>query len=107
MGMLSIIGYAAFGGILVGHTLLAAVLTRFFRLRLKTQFGWILYALTLTPVILFVSTLVFTGVVGISPNLGSPTVAFGVMIGLPVAVGVTLDLLYVAQPDEVELPDTR
>jgi len=29
------------------------------------------------------------------------------MIGLPVAVGITLDLLYVAQPDEVELPETR
>lgn len=105
--MLSIIGFVAFGGLLVGHTLLAAVLTRFFRLRLETQFGWVIYALTLTPVVLFMSTLVFTGVLGIGPNLGSPTVALGVMIGLPVAVGITLDLLYVAQPDEVELPDTR
>ena len=105
--MLSIIGLAAFGGILVGHTLLAAVLTRFFRLRLKTQYGWVLYALTLTPVVLFVSTLVFTGVLGVGPNLGSPIVVFGVMIGLPVAVGLTLDLLYVAQPDEVDLPETQ
>ena len=105
--MVSIIGLGLFGGILIGHTLLAAVLTRFFRLRLDTQFGWVIYVLTLIPVILFISTLVFTGLLQIGPNLGSPTVVFGVMIGLPIAVGLTLDLLYVAQPDEVELPDTQ
>jgi hypothetical protein len=105
--MVSIIGLVVFGGVLVGHTLLAAVLTRFFRLRLKTQFGWVVYALTLIPVVLFLSTLIFTGVLGLGPNLGSPTVVFGVMIGLPIAVGLTLDLLYVAQPGEIELPDTQ
>lgn len=105
--MVSIIGFAVFGGVLVGHTLFAAVLTRFFRLRLDTQFGWVIYALTVIPVVLFLSTLVFTGVLGIGPNLGSPTVVFGIMIGLPIAVGLTLDLLYVAQPDEVDLPETR
>jgi hypothetical protein len=105
--MVSIIGLVVFGGVLVGHTLLAAVLTRFFRLRLKTQFGWVVYALTLIPVVLFLSTLIFTGVLGLGPNLGSPTVVFGVMIGLPIAVGLTLDLLYVAQPGEVELPETQ
>lgn len=105
--MLSIIGLVLFGGVLVGHTLIAAVATRFFRLRLETQFGWVLYSLTVIPVALFISTLVFSGVLQIGPNLGSSTVVFGVMIGLPLAVGLTLDLLYVAQPDEVELPDTR
>ena len=97
-------GLVAFGGVLVGHTLFAAVGTRFLRLRLKTQFGWVLYALTGIPVVLFVSTLVFTGLLGIGPNLGSPTVVFSVLIGLPLAIGLTLDLLYVAQPDEVDLP---
>ena len=105
--MLSILGLGVFGGVLVGHTLLAAILIRFFRLRLDTQFGWVLYSLTLIPVALFVSTLIFTGLLQIGPNLGSPTVVFGVMIGLPLAVGLTLDLLYVAQPDEIELPDTQ
>jgi len=105
--MLSILGLGVFGGVVVGHTLLAAILIRFFRLRLDTQFGWVLYTMTLIPVALFVSTLIFTGLLQIGPNLGSPTVVFGVMIGLPLAVGLTLDLLYVAQPDEVELPDTQ
>ncbi len=105
--MLSIIGLVLFGVVLVGHTLIAAVCTRFFRLRLETEIGWIVYSLTLTPVVLVVSTLIVSGVLGIGPNLGSPVVVFGVMIGLPVAVGITLDLLYVAQPDEVELPETQ
>lgn len=105
--MVSIIGLVVFGGVLVGHTLLAAVVTRFLRLRLETQFGWVLYALTLLPVMLFISTLIFSGVLGIGPDLGSPTVVFGVMIGLPLAIGLTIDLLYVAQPDEVELPETQ
>lgn len=105
--MLSIIGLVLFGGVLVAHTLVAAVATRFFRLRLDTQFGWVLYSLTLIPVVLFLSTLVVSGVFQIGPNLGSSTVVFGVMIGLPLAVGLTLDLLYVAQPEEVELPNTR
>jgi len=105
--MLSIIGLVLFAVVLVGHTLVAAVCTRFFRLRLETQIGWIIYSLTLIPVVLLVSTLVVSGVLGIGPNLGSPVVVFGVMIGLPLAVGITLDLLYVAQPDEVELPETQ
>jgi len=105
--MLSIIGLVLFGVVLVGHTLIAAVCTRFFRLRLETQIGWIVYSLTLIPVVLVVSTLVVSGVLRIGPNLGSPVVVFGIMIGLPLAVGITLDLLYVAQPDEVELPDTQ
>lgn len=105
--MISILGLGVFGAIVVGHALLAAVLTRFFRLRLDTQFGWVLYAMTLIPVVLFISTLIFTGLLQIGPNLGSPTVVFGVMIGLPLALGLTLDLLYVAQPDEVDLPDTQ
>ena len=105
--MLSIIGLVLFGIVLVGHTLIAAVCTRFFRLRLETQIGWVIYSLTLVPVVLVASTLVVSGVLGIGPDLGSPVVVFGVMIGLPLAVGITLDLLYVAQPDEVELPDTQ
>lgn len=105
--MFSIIGLVLFGVVLVGHTIVAAVCTRFFRLRLDTEIGWVLYALLCIPVILFVSTLVVSGILGIGPDLGSPMVVFGVMIGLPLAVGITLDLLYVAQPDEVELPDTQ
>lgn len=105
--MLSIIGLVLFFIILAVHTLVAAIMTRFFRLRLETQAGWILYSLGFIPVVLFVSTLVFTGVFRIGPDLGSPTVAASVLIGLPVALGLTIDLLYVAQPDEIDLPQRQ
>jgi hypothetical protein len=105
--MLGIIGLGLFFVVLAVHTVVAAVATRFFRLRLDTQAGWIGYSLGLTPVILFASTLVFTGVLGIGPNLGSPIVVFLVMIILPVALGMTIDLLYVTQPEDVELPQRQ
>jgi len=54
--------------------------------------------------LLFISTLGVTGGLGLGPNLGSPLVVFAVLIGLPVALGMTIDLLYVAQPEDVELP---
>lgn len=105
--MVSIISLVLFLFVLGLHTLFAAVLTRFFRLRLKTQIGWVSYTLGIVPVILFLSTLVMTGALAIGPNLGSPTVVFVVMIGFPLAVGITVDLLYVTQPEDVELPETQ
>ncbi|WP_416840490.1 hypothetical protein [Haloferax sp. DFSO52] len=90
------------------HTLIAAVMTRFFRLRLKTQWGYVLYALLLIPLVLFFSTLVFSGVLGIGVDLGSPIAALGVMIGMPLALGFTIDTLYVPPPEEFEnLPESR
>lgn len=105
--MLGIINLGLFFVLLAAHTVVAAVLTRFFRLRLDTQAGWIGYSLGLTPIILFASTLLFTGGLGIGPNLGSPIVAFAILIGLPVALGMTIDLLYVTQPEDVELPQRQ
>ena len=105
--MLGIIATGLFLVVLAGHTIGAAIMTRFFRLRLETQLGWVVYSLGVIPVVLLVSTLFFTGVLQLGPNLGSPAVAVAVTVGLPLALGLTIDLLYVAQPDEVELPDTQ
>ena len=105
--MLAVINYGVFFGLVVVHTILAAVMTRFFRLRLDTQAGWIGYSLGLLPILFFLSTLVVTGGLGLGPNLGSPLVVFAILIGLPVALGMTIDLLYVAQPEDVELPQRQ
>jgi hypothetical protein len=82
-------------------------LTRFFRIRLKTQWGYVVYSLLLIPLVLFVTTLVFTGVLGIGVNLGDPTTALGVMIGMPLALGFAIDTLYVPPPEAYDLPDTQ
>lgn len=96
-----------FGVVLVVQTLLAAVSTRFFRIRMKTRWGWVIYTAMLTPLLLFVVTLIATGVLGIGPDLGSPGLAIAVTIGVPLALGFTLDLLYVPPPEEYDLPDTQ
>jgi hypothetical protein len=49
---------------------------------------------------------VFTGVLGIGPNLGDPVAALAVMVGMPLALGFTVDTLYVPPPEEYDLPET-
>ena len=92
--MATVVNLVLFGAVLVAHTLIAAVATRFFRIRMETQWGSVLYAL------------LFAGVLGIGVDLGSSATVVGVMIGLPVALGFTVDVLYMPRPDEYELPDT-
>jgi hypothetical protein len=104
--MATVVNLVLFGAVLVAHTLIAAVATRFFRIRMETQWGSVLYALLFTPLLLFVTTLLFAGVLGIGVDLGSRPTVVGVMIGLPVALGFTVDVLYMPRPDEYELPDT-
>ncbi|GAB3697900.1 hypothetical protein GCM10028858_10630 [Halorubrum pallidum] len=107
--MLALIGFVTLVALVGFHVLLAGVTTRFFRLRLSTAWGSVVYTIVLTPILLFVSTLFFTGVlnVGVGLDLGSPTIVFGLLIALPIVLGVAIDYLYVPSPDEYELPDTR
>jgi len=98
-----VVGVLGVAGVVVVHTLLAAVVVRFFRLRLDTQLGWMLYSLLAIPVIYVASALVFLGVLGIGRTL---TVDRGTLLaivwGLPLALGVSLDLFWVPQPEEIE-----
>lgn len=96
-----------FGVVLVVQTLIAAVMTRYFRVRLNTRPGWVIYTVLLVPLALLATTLVFSGLLNIGPNLGDPAVVLGVMVGMPTALGVTVDVLYVTPPDEYDLPDAR
>jgi len=93
--------------VLIGvNTLVAAVLTRVFRVRLNTRWGGALYLypLLLTPLALVVLTLVLGQALG--PNLGSTTTVVGVAILLPLTLGVAFDYFWMPSPDEVEVPDT-
>ncbi|SEA06761.1 hypothetical protein SAMN04488065_1670 [Haloplanus vescus] len=87
------------------NTVLAAVLTRFFRLKLHTQWGSALYTAFIVPVVLVVTTIT-TFSLGVGIDLGSTAAVLGLMIGLPMALGVSIDVLYVTPPEEYELPET-
>ena len=91
--------------VIVGlNTLLAAVLTRVFRVRLATRWGSILYTLALTPLALVVVTLLLGQALG--PDLGGTATVFGVTVLVPLTLGVAVDYFWMPAPDEVEVPDT-
>jgi hypothetical protein len=104
--MVSVVGLVAFGVVLLVHTLLAAVTTRFFRLRLETQWGYVVYSFLVIPVVLLATSLVFFGVLGIDGGLDLRPPAFlGIAVALPLALGFTIDTLYVPAPEEYDLPE--
>lgn len=104
--MVSVVSLLLLTAVIGLHTLASAIMMRFLRIRMKTRGGWLLYSLLLPPVPLFLSTLVFTGPLGIGFDLGSPAVALSVTVALPMVLGFTVDVLYVPSPEEYELPDT-
>ncbi len=107
--MIALFGFSLVLALVAFHTFLAGVTTRFFRLRLSTSWGWIVYTVILTPTLLLVSTLLFAGFFGVGAgvDLRSPTVVILLLVVLPAVLGAAIDYLYVEPPDEYELPDTR
>ena len=97
------IGFVVIVGL---HTLMATVATRYFRVQLKTQWGSAAFALLLTPLLLVVSTLVLSGVLGIGGNLGDRNTAVFVVILLPLVLGYSIDMFWLPAPEEIDLPDT-
>jgi hypothetical protein len=94
-------------GLIVGlHTLFAAVATRFFRVQLKTDWGTVVYALTVTPVVLLMSTLILSGALAIGGDVGNRGAALFLTVLVPMTLGFAFDLFWMPHPDEVELPDT-
>lgn len=103
--MATILDFVLMAVVFGGNTLIAAVMTRFFRLQLKTRWGTVIYTALLVPVVLVVTTIVVFSL-GVGINLGSAVAVLGLMVALPMALGVTIDVLYVPAPDEYELPET-
>lgn len=104
--MVSLVSAVGMLVIVCAHTFFAAVATRFFRIRLETQWGAALYSLFLIPVALLASTLLWSGALGLGVDLGSRGAVFMIVIALPLALGYTIDVFWMPHPDDVELPDT-
>jgi len=80
-------------------------MTRFFRVRLETGWGSVVYALFLIPITMVVVLFVLSGVFGLGLDLGSRATVIAVTIAVPLAVGMTFDYFWMPAPDEVELPE--
>ncbi len=82
----------------------SALLTRFFRVRLDTRWGPVVYVLLIVPVVLVVFVLVLSGVLGLGPDLGSGGLVVGLTVVLPMALGVAFDYFWMPAPEDVDLP---
>jgi fatty acid desaturase len=91
--------------ILLVNTAVAALLTRFFRVRLKTRWGSAAYTLFIVPVVLVGLTLLLGSVAG--PNLGSPTAVVVLTVVAPSSVGVAFDYFWMPSPEEVDVPQRQ
>lgn len=104
--MVAVLDLAGLLVIVLVNSAVTALMTRFFRVRLDTRWGSMLYSLLLCPVVLFVLVLFFSGVLGLGVNLGSSATVVTVTILLPLALGLTFDYVWMPAPDDVELPET-
>jgi len=104
-GMVTLLDAFGLGFMLLAHTAITALLTRFFRVRLHTRWGGFLYAVFFSPFVLVLTTLLFSGVFGLGPNLGSAAAVVAIVVLLPMAVGLTFDYVWMPAPDEVDLPE--
>ncbi|WP_435124561.1 hypothetical protein [Halobaculum sp. D14] len=102
--MASLLAFGLLAVAVAVHTLVAAVLARFFRIRLNTRWGWVAYSFMITPLVLVFLTMV-SGMV-IPPVFTSAPLLLAVMVGVPLALGFTIDVLYVPPPEEYELPES-
>jgi len=101
--MVTVAEALALGVIILLHTAVAALLTRFLRVRLNTRWGSSVYVALFVPVVLLASTLLFGSLFG--PDLGSPTAVVGATVILPMTLGVSFDYFWMPAPEEVDLPD--
>ncbi|MFW5934361.1 MAG: hypothetical protein ACOCQL_00760 [Halolamina sp.] len=104
--MVSVLSVAFLLVVLAAHTLVAAVLTRYFRIALDTRGGAAMFTVTAIPIVLLASTYVFSGLLSLGPGLGSPAVVLTLLVAVPVGMGALIDVLYVPPPERVDLPES-
>jgi hypothetical protein len=85
----------------------AALMTRFFRVRLKTTWGSAIYIVLLTPFALLISTLILAGFLKLGPDLGGEMTLIGLVIVLPMTLGVAFDYFWMPSPDDVDVPQRQ
>jgi len=78
-------------------------MTRFFRVRLHTRWGSLVYSLLLCPLVLLVLGVVLSVPIGPFITLGRISFLL-IFVFVPLALGMVFDYIWMPSPDEVELP---
>ena len=102
--MVALVPWLGLAVLVALHTLAAALVVRWLRVRLDSRWAPPLFALFVVPVLLVGSTLLVSGGLGLGPDLGSPGAALFVLVALPLGLGLAVDYLWMPHPDAVELP---
>ena len=102
--MVTVVGVIGLLVIVGVNSAVAALLTRFFRVRLETAWGPIVYSVLIVPVVALVIAQVLSGVLGLGFDLGSAGAVVAVTILTPLALGLSFDYLWMPAPEDVELP---
>ncbi len=87
--------------VVIVNTAIASVLVRFFRLRLNTRGGMVVFSMFLIPLALTVSLLIF-GQLPIFGTIDRQSVML-VAILMPLLLGFVIDLFWMPTPGEVEI----
>jgi hypothetical protein len=103
--MVAVVDAVGLLAILFVNTAVAALLTRFFRVQLVTDWGSAIYTVLFVPVVQLVVLLVVSGLFKLGPNVGSPAAAVGLAVVLPLSLGVAFDFFWMPAPDDLEVPD--
>lgn len=91
--------------IIAVNTAIAAVLARFFRLRLQTRLGAAIYTVLLVPVVFVVTTLILSGVLGFGgAGFRDTGTALILVWVLPFTLGYSIHLFWMPPVESVELP---
>jgi hypothetical protein len=92
--------------IIVVNTVLAAVAMRFFRLRLATTWGAVVYTAVAVPVLYVATTILLSGFVGFGgTGVEDRGTALILVWVVPFTLALSLEFFWMPAPDEVELPD--
>ena len=101
--MVSAIAIAGLVAVVLVNSAVAALMTRFFRVRLNTRWGGLVYSLLFCPLALLVLGVILSAPVGAFIDLTTISFLLVVVI-VPLALGLTFDYVWMPSPDDVELP---
>ncbi len=88
------------------NTVITAVVVRFFRLRLSTKWGAIVYTLLLVPLVYIATTILLSGAIGLGGSgIRDRGTALILAWVLPFTLGISIDLFWMPPPEEIDLPE--